>query len=200
MDPAPFHAWLERIKSIFRRDPRRAWLVTGVSMVMVALSTRLLAISISNAPAAVTPVATHVSNSTARNLAASAERAIPREELVEWLNAERRSPRRDLFASNTSSNPALPNTTGIDSQTEEKSGEEGGLWDEVAKSLSARADHRWERQQRCADLKREAGRLRLTKIVPGPPPAALVNDELFEEGSVVASFRVLKIEPRRIIV
>jgi len=34
----------------------------------------------------------------------------------------------------------------------------------------------------------------------GPQPKALVNGEFVGEGSVVASFRVLKIEARRMIV
>jgi hypothetical protein len=79
--------------------------------------------------------------------------------------------------------------------------EAGGIWDEVAKSMAAQADQNRERQQsHLASLRRQAGELRLTQYVPGPPPAAWVNGELVGEGSVVALFRVLMIEPRRIIV
>lgn len=203
MAAAQIQTWFKPLKTVFQQDPRRAWLVAGVSLVMVGLSVHLL----SRGPAAATAAAGHTEVVTSRNRASAgavqmavAQRPAPREELVEWLNADRLPPRRDIFAGDAPITSSAGITTVTDSQTVEKSEEEGGVWDELAKSLASRADHRWERQARIANLKREASRLRLSKIVIGPPPAALLNDELVEEGSVVASFRVLKIEPRRIVV
>ena len=42
--------------------------------------------------------------------------------------------------------------------------------------------------------------MKLQSTMMGPQPKALVNGELVGEGDVVAAFRVLKIEARRIIV
>jgi len=42
--------------------------------------------------------------------------------------------------------------------------------------------------------------LKLQSTVMGPQPSAMVNGEMVREGSVVAGFRVLKIEARRMIV
>jgi len=197
----------DRLKSLVRaceRDPRRAVLAAGVGLAMAGLALRALA----GAPStSALGRAGHADPGTSRNPATNGvfQTAAPSQSaagdgLVEWLDAERHPPRRDLFAADALPGVDASVTAATGSQTVEKSRFDEGLWDEVAKSMAARADHSWERQTRLADLKREAGRLRLTKIVTGPPPAAFVNDELVEEGCVVASFRVLRIEPRRIIV
>jgi len=75
-----------------------------------------------------------------------------------------------------------------------------GFWDDLAKSMTSQADQKKERQFLVENLRLEAVQLRLQSIMMGVPPKALINGQLVMEGSVVASFRVLKIEPRRIIV
>jgi hypothetical protein len=86
--------------------------------------------------------------------------------------------------------------------------ESEGFWDAVAKSLPSQADQKKERQILAENLQLKAAELKLQSTVLGPTPKALVNGELVSEGDVLASgsgesrtpFRVLKIEPRRIIV
>jgi hypothetical protein len=46
----------------------------------------------------------------------------------------------------------------------------------------------------------EAEQLRPTSTIPGANPKAMINGMLVGEGDVVASFRVIKIEARRILV
>ncbi|HEV7300387.1 MAG TPA: hypothetical protein VGN72_13555 [Tepidisphaeraceae bacterium] len=75
-----------------------------------------------------------------------------------------------------------------------------GFWDKLAKSMASRADQRRERQILVENLQLQAMQLRLQSTVMGPSPGALVNGSLVREGDVVASFRVLKIEARRIVV
>jgi hypothetical protein len=87
-----------------------------------------------------------------------------------------------------------------------------GFWDQLAKSMATRADQKKERAALLENLAHQAGQLRLQSIMMGAKPRAVINDELVGEGSevksVVASgtdqaqitFRVLKIEPRRIII
>lgn len=75
-----------------------------------------------------------------------------------------------------------------------------GFWDELAKSMSFRADVRKERQILVENLARQASELRLQSTIMGASPKAVIDGGLVGEGDVVASFRVLKIEPRRIIV
>jgi hypothetical protein len=77
---------------------------------------------------------------------------------------------------------------------------EDGFWDELAKSLSSQADQNKQRQIRTENAVRDAGKMNLQTIVMGASPRAVIGGEMVEEGSVVAGFRVSKIEARRIIV
>jgi hypothetical protein len=77
---------------------------------------------------------------------------------------------------------------------------EDGFWDELAKSLSSQADHNKQRQIRTDNAIRDAAKLQLQTIVMSAAPTAVIDGEMVGEGSVVAGFRVLKIEARRIIV
>jgi hypothetical protein len=78
----------------------------------------------------------------------------------------------------------------------------------LEKSLTLRADVRRERQILMENLQQQASQLRLQTTVMGASPKAVIDGELVGEGDVVAarsgdgraSFRVLKIEARRIIV
>ena len=75
-----------------------------------------------------------------------------------------------------------------------------GFWDELAKSLTSRADQNKQRQIRIDNTVRDAEKLQLQTIVMGASPKAVINGEMVGEGSVVAEFRVSRIEARRIIV
>ncbi len=75
-----------------------------------------------------------------------------------------------------------------------------GFWDHIAKSMTLRADQKREREVLVENLRMQAGQLKLQSTVMGASPKALVNGELVGEGDVVASFRVTKIEARRIVV
>src|SRR5205814_351400 len=77
---------------------------------------------------------------------------------------------------------------------------DGEFWGRLEKSLMLQADQRDKRENLLANYRAEAGNLRLDSIMMGPSPKAMIDGKLLAEGDVVASFRVLKIEPRRIIV
>jgi hypothetical protein len=66
--------------------------------------------------------------------------------------------------------------------------------------MASKADQRKERQILIENLQLQAMQLRLQSTVMGATPRALLNGDMVREGDVVASFRVLKIEPRRIVV
>jgi hypothetical protein len=42
--------------------------------------------------------------------------------------------------------------------------------------------------------------LKLESTIVGPTPGAIVNGQMVREGSNIAGFRVLKIEPRQVVV
>jgi hypothetical protein len=75
-----------------------------------------------------------------------------------------------------------------------------GFWDQVAKSLAARADERNARETLRNNLVLMAEKLNLQSTLMSAPPKALINGELVGEGDVVASFRVLRIEAQRIVI
>jgi hypothetical protein len=75
-----------------------------------------------------------------------------------------------------------------------------GFWDHVAKSMALRADQKREHEVLVENLKDQALQLKLESTMMGASPKALVNGQLVAVGDVVASFRVCKIEARRIVV
>ena len=75
-----------------------------------------------------------------------------------------------------------------------------GFWDHIAKSMTLRADQKREREVLVENLRAQALQLKLQSTVLGASPEALVNGQLVRVGDVVASFRVTKIEARRIVV
>jgi hypothetical protein len=79
-------------------------------------------------------------------------------------------------------------------------GQGDGFWDHIAKSMTARADQKREREVLVENLRAQALQLKLQSTVLGASPRALVNGQLVRVGDVVASFRVTKIEARRIVV
>jgi hypothetical protein len=74
-----------------------------------------------------------------------------------------------------------------------------GFWDQLAKSMTARADSIKEHQLLVENLRLQAAQLKVQSTVMGAKPRALINGEFVGEGSIVASFRVSKIEARRIV-
>jgi hypothetical protein len=73
-------------------------------------------------------------------------------------------------------------------------------WDLVKKSMASRADQQEQRQILVDNVRIAAEALKLEAIVLGAAPGAMVNGQLVREGSSVAGFHVLKIQPRRLIV
>jgi hypothetical protein len=75
-----------------------------------------------------------------------------------------------------------------------------GFWARLEKSLALQADQRDKRENQKANYIKAAAQLKLNSTIMGPQPKALVTGELVGEGDVVAEFRVVKIEARRVIV
>jgi len=75
-----------------------------------------------------------------------------------------------------------------------------GFWDEIAKSLTVQVDQEEKKHVVLQAVQTRASRLQVASVIMGPTPRAMIDDKLVGEGDVVANFRVLKIEARRIIV
>jgi hypothetical protein len=75
-----------------------------------------------------------------------------------------------------------------------------GFWDQVAKSMALRADQKEARDVLRETIRQLAEKLNLQSTMMSASPKALVNGELVGEGDVVASFHVLRIEARKIVI
>jgi hypothetical protein len=89
--------------------------------------------------------------------------------------------------------------------------EEDLFWDELAKSMGARADQRRQRQIWIDNLAAAAGRIRVQTTIMGHAPVAMINGRRAGIGDTVeaaigtggqstVAFRLVAIEPRRIVV
>jgi hypothetical protein len=89
--------------------------------------------------------------------------------------------------------------------------EEELFWDELAKSLGARADQRRQRQIWIDNLAGAAGQIRVETTIMGRTPVAMINGRRAGLGDALevplvpgsqqtVTFRVAAIEPRRIVV
>jgi hypothetical protein len=190
-----------------RNDPKKAATLTVLVAILVVLQVRLhmsKADETSHANAAAWP-----SGGTSQNLSggsggggASGRPIDSAAALRAWMDAAPAPLGRNLFALNLDRFPQDGNRTSTPQS------EVVGFWDELAKSLVSRADVRRERQVLLENLQQQAGQMRLQSTMMGATPKAVIDGALVSEGDVVAcgtgetrtTFRVLKIEPRRIIV
>jgi hypothetical protein len=117
--------------------------------------------------------------------------------LRKWADAPVSQISRNLFAIRLEYFPVDgPKTNAAD--VRERA--DDGFWVRLEKSLALQADQRDKRENQKANYIKAAGDLKLQSTVMGPQPKALVNGELVGEGDVVAEFRVVRIEARRVIV
>jgi hypothetical protein len=197
--PATLETSLEKLLAVVQKDPKKlAVLVVLVALLGVAWvrmmgsgggqpqkagasAVRSVVSSKKTAPG---PVLPRPHDPTAR---ASME---------QWLSTPILPISRNLFVVKYEYFPILESNRPIGSRTEINE----NFWDQLAKSMAARADQMEKRQHLIQNLQREASRLQFQSTMMGPNPKALINGELLGEGDVVAAFRVLKIEARRVIV
>jgi hypothetical protein len=114
--------------------------------------------------------------------------------MQKWADAPVPPVSRNLFAVRMDYFP-VDNSRTTKSDTSDE-----GFWTRLEKSLASQADQRSKHDNLKANFMAQASELKLQSIVMGPQPTAMVNGQLVGEGSVVAGFRVLKIEARRMII
>jgi hypothetical protein len=186
--------WIDRLPPVIRNDPKKAGIISILALVMLVMWGRLLVGGPNAAVASLTRVL-QGGNPTAP--AAGPQRQTAGNALLDWLNAKKRPSARNLFAVNLD---YFPREAGKKSGTDNGADSKAGFWDEMAKSMSAQADQKRERQVLVENLQTQAAALKLQSTVMSTPPQALINGQLVQQGDMIDSFRVAKIEPRRIIV
>jgi hypothetical protein len=196
---------LDKIIRAVRNDPQKAGILTVLFAILLVLQVRLQMSrgdGATRANAASPRALGAGGNNNGRSGNAGPVHAVIRPHdatsLREWMDADPAPLARNLFAVDLEK---FPQDGSSRPAAEQRSAQVSpGFWDELAKSMSVRADVRKERQILVENLSRQASQLRLQTTMMGASPKAVIDGELVGEGDVVASFRVLKIEPRRIIV
>lgn len=195
------HSLFQRIAAGVQRESKKAAVLTFLVVVLLILWVRMATRAGDGAQRAVAaPVAPSQLVPGRAPSPATAPAGGPAG-LREWLSQPVPSPRRNLFVVNLEHFPQETH-----SLTDGRA-ESGGFWVELAKSVGEEADLSKERRVLVENLQRQASQLRLQTTLMGPTPKAVINGELVRVGDVVAcgpgenraQFRVLKIEPRRII-
>ncbi|HVT88415.1 MAG TPA: hypothetical protein VHD56_06150 [Tepidisphaeraceae bacterium] len=111
-----------------------------------------------------------------------------------WVEAPVPPISRNLFAVRIDYFPLDGSRTVQSESTDE------GFWTKLEKSINQRTDERQRHENMIASFTVDAEKLRLQSVMMGPVPKAMIDGKLVGEGSVVADFRVLKIETRKVIV
>jgi hypothetical protein len=198
MMPSPaISTWSEKLLKPMRASPKKSAVMVGLALILFVLVLRTMVGSSgpTSASASLTKQGPgtlsaaigqsaegYVHHATARDLA-----------ILEWARQPIIPMTRNVFA--------------VPLDFYRRDGEHGGdlsvgagFWDRLAKSLSAHADQQEQRQILIDNVRIMAGSLKLQSIVMGAQPSAMVNGEVVQQGSDIAGFRVMRIEPRTLIV
>jgi hypothetical protein len=196
--------WVQKLSAALKADPKRTGAAAVLLAILVAMAGKTL---LRGGPGKSTPAAASAGASrgsgSARNGGGdknasggslsrySAAAAVA---LQNWADAPPVPVSRNVFAVNMDYFPMEG------SRTAQSDAPEDGFWVKLEKSLAQQTDQRIKHENLVASYAQQASELKLQSIVMGSQPKAMLNGELVGEGSIVAGFRVLKIEARRLIV
>lgn len=168
------------LQASVRNDARKTFVVTVLIAMASAWCGRTL-LGKKTAPAASQAAIVSSQSDQIHTRSAEANSAFNR-----WAQQATSAPSRNLFR--------LAGT--------ENAGVYGPLrfWEAVAKSVGESADQLKERKRRLDQITEEANQLRVQLTVMGSQPRAVINGRSVGEGEIVASFRIVRIEARRVIV
>jgi len=201
MAPKPPRTLWDKILRAVRNDPQKAGILTVLVAILLVLQIRLQMSEGDGSPA----------RAAANTAAGGADNPPP----FSGTGGENLPPPKPLDSASAlrawMESPSAPLTRNLFEVELERFPHDGspvqttnkdvvGFWDELAKSMTFRADVKRERQILVENLARQASQLRLQSTIMGASPKAVIDGGLVGEGDVVATFRVLRIEPRRITV
>jgi hypothetical protein len=189
---------LSEMMQTLKADPKKTGTLAVLGAVLAVMVGRMVMSSggksvPSSAAAAVSAPGTAAGSTNAT----PAQQAVNRSVLAamqKWSDAPVPPVSRNLFAVRIEYFPVDGSRTTPTPQSDD------GFWQRLEKSMAVQADQRDKRDNMIANFKDEAAKLKLESTMMGPQPKALVSGELVGEGSVVAKFRIAKIEARRIII
>ena len=186
-----------KLMALLQKDPKKAGVLGVLGLVLCGMWIRMAMNGQTQPQKAAASIANPAASAKKKSVPSfgKATSANTADALQDWLTKPIAPVSRNLFAIRMDHFPLAAGTSGTQSATTQQT-----FWEALAKSVNTRADAMEKRQNLIQNLKDQASQMELQSIVMGPKPKALVDGELVGEGDVVASFRVLKIESRRIIV
>jgi hypothetical protein len=183
---------------LIKKDPKKAAVLGVLGLLLSGMWVRMAMNGQTQPKPAAASIANPAASSSKKKSGSPFSRttsANTTEALQGWLAKPIGPMSRNLFAIRMDHFPLAAGKSGSETATTQQT-----FWEALAKSVNTRADQMEKRQNLIQNLTDQASQLELQSIVMGAKPKALVDGELVGEGDVVASFRVLKIESRRIIV
>ena len=115
--------------------------------------------------------------------------------LLDWIKKDFPGTKRNLFAIKLDYFP-------VDGSRPMFSGDDtDGFWDQLAKSLAAKADQEKVKGILRDNVRMQASRLDLQSLgMFNGIPKAMVNGTIVQEGDTIEGFRIVRIETKRIVV
>ena len=185
------------IQTAIKSDPKKTGFLSVLLVVLFVMVGRMMLSSGGKSMPALAAAATGQGSTATFNPATPIQQPqnrTVRAAMQKWAEAPVPQVSRNLFAVRMEYFPVDGSRTSPLLQADD------GFWQRLEKSMALQADQRDKRENMIANFKDEAAKLRLESTMMGPQPKAMLNGELVGEGSVVANFRVVSIEARRIIV
>jgi hypothetical protein len=185
--------WQERIVRQVRGEPKRAAALTVLIVVMGVMWGRAV-LTGKSTPSRASANVVKAAGEAAAGPAVNSQLSRALQELQDWKRAPVGLIHRNLFAVRLEYFPQ-------DGSKPQSSGEEEGFWDQLAKSLVAKADQEEAKRILAQNVKAQAARLELqSTMMSQGSPKAMINGTLIGEGETIGGFRVLQIESKRIVV
>lgn len=183
--------WQERIVRQVRGEPRRA-VALGVLVVVMGFMWGRALLTGKPTPSRASGNVAKAAATTEQTTSPQLTRAV--RELQDWKRAPVGLIHRNLFSVRLEYFPQ-------DGSKPASSEESDGFWDQLGKSMAAKADQEEAKRILAENLRAQAARLDLqSTMMSQGSPKAMVNGTLVGEGEMVDGFRVLKIESKRIVV
>jgi len=186
-------SWSEKLGNRLKASPQKSAVLCGLGLVLVVMWARMfMGGHTPSGAAAATPSGLPIIASQ-NDLNVPTHPTDHANVLLQWARQQIVPMRRNLFA--------IPFDYYPSDQSHGGDATGGtGFWNLLAKSMSVEADQQVQRQALIQGLADSARSLQLQSTMLGATPSAMVNGEMVREGSLVADFRVLKIEAGKMIV
>lgn len=192
-----------------RADPKKAAALAGLGVVLAGVLIKQLAFGGGATRVAAKPPQPEQTIASTANLRASSKNSSRTDRgespVSAWLVEPIKTLDRNLFEFKGEFYPRSTESV----TTSAKVIEDELFWDQLAKSLSARADSKKQRQIRIDNLQQAASKLKVQSTIMGPNPRAMVDGRMTRLGGMVeadagggskVTFKVIAVEARRLVI